>query len=150
MSVSSATTLAHKHTHHTHHSRGRRKSGIHRTTSHVGVHSTASALALTTTTAAEAPRLERGDSGASKASDDVSITSAPARLNKGKHARPGVGGRRKSQVHLVDHSVGPLPLPLWIEADEGVETRDEELKKRYEFIEAWFDGACARTITDKD
>ncbi|KAJ9104289.1 hypothetical protein QFC20_004571 [Naganishia adeliensis] len=135
MSVSSATTLAHKHTHHTHHARGagRRKSGIHRTSSHVGVHSTASTLALTTTT--EAPRLEREDSGASKASDDVSITSAPARLNKGKHARPAVGGRRKNQVHLVDHSVEPEPTneeeeEEWEEApvvpDEGASEDDDD------------------------
>jgi hypothetical protein len=103
MSVSSATTLAHKHTHHHAHTRGgrRKSSHLHRTASHVGV--TASALALTTT---EAPKLERGDSGASRASDDVSVTSAPARLNKGK--RPTVGVRRKSQVHLVDHSVSRL------------------------------------------
>ncbi|GHJ90116.1 hypothetical protein NliqN6_6518 [Naganishia liquefaciens] len=124
----SLTTHSHPHPHpqprqHTTHRTGppRRKSGLnlHRTSSHGGIHATASALALTTNQnqSQVVPRMERQDSGASKASDEVSVTSAPgtgaaAGRTRGKHvhgmhhvARPGgVGPRRKSQVHIGDHA----------------------------------------------
>lgn len=82
---------------------------LHRTSSHGIIHSTASALALTS----QRTGMERQDSGASRASDEVSVTSAPAagrariKSGHGHHvARPGgVAPRRKSQVHLADHAV---------------------------------------------
>ncbi|KAJ9115907.1 hypothetical protein QFC22_005050 [Naganishia vaughanmartiniae] len=111
MSVTSATATRHTHTHtHTHshphpHRTARRRSAVnlHRTPSHTGT-ALAGLAALTLSRPSNGgDGMERQDSRSSKASDEVSIVSAPARTRGG--SRPGVGGRRKSQVHLAagDH-----------------------------------------------
>ncbi|KAJ9107697.1 hypothetical protein QFC21_001157 [Naganishia friedmannii] len=107
MSVTSATTTRHTHTHpHPHpHRTARRRSAVnlYRTPSHPGT-ALAGLAALTLSRPSNGDDgMERQDSRSSKASDEVSVVSAPARTRGG--SRPGVGSRRKSQVHLAagDH-----------------------------------------------
>lgn len=110
MSVSSATANRHTHQHqHSHphpHRTARRRSAVnlHRTPSHTGTAGLAGLAALTLSRPSNGgDGMERQDSRSSKASDEVSVVSAPARTRGG--SRPGVGSRRKSQVHLAagDH-----------------------------------------------